>query len=84
MPMQTLTVSEVADLLKLKNKHAVYRLVKRRFNPLPCQPCGKEFRFSLGLVEAWLENRLDPKMTPTGVTSRNHSEQSATKTRRKR
>lgn len=82
--MQILTVAEVAALLKLKNKHAVYRLVKRRHNPLPHQPCGKEFRFSLPLVEAWLENRLDPTVTPTSVTSRNHSVRSATKTRGKR
>ena len=82
--LEILTVAEVAALLKLKNKHAVYRLVRRRHNPLPHQPCGKEFRFSLPLVEAWIENRLDPKLTPTSVTSRNHSEQSATKTRRKR
>ena len=61
VPLEILTVEEVAKLLKVSKWH-VYELTQPRTkagdireNPLPCVRFGKSVRFRRSDIESWIE-----------------------------
>lgn len=79
--MQILTLSEVAAILR-KNRRSVYRLINRKYDPLPAKDAG-ELVVVADLFWAWMRNELDPKSTPKDVATRRGSVQRVARTKQK-
>jgi excisionase family DNA binding protein len=77
---EILTISELADLLKIAQK-TVYALSQRR--EIPAFKVGGQWRFSRAAIDAWIEMRTRASMEPGGAPGAPRAKRASPRGRRR-